>query len=994
MFKRTKISTGVLLALGGVLLAPVAVQAQEAQRIEVTGSRIKSINADSPSPVQVLTSEDIAKSGATNVQELLLKNPAMGTPAISRTNSNFQTSSAGVSTVDLRNLGTSRTLVLINGRRVVAGVPGDTSVDLNTIPTDFIERVELLTGGASSVYGSDAVAGVVNIIFKKNFDGVTVDVQTGASEKGDDKKNKASLTFGTTSADGKSSLMAHLAVSKQGAVFSRDRERSAVDQTSVGAQTGEAADLFTPRRPFYSSFAPQGRFFYKVPNPLFGTPPDKPEDPPRPEFITQNRTFDAQGNLIPFSTNGPAGDGVGATGFNRSAYRTIAVPTNRVLFSAKGDHAITDEHTVFFEATYAGTQTRTKLEPFPADLGADVYPDSGVIPADTLINGVIVKNPLIPQALYDRITPDADGIRRYGATRRLADVGTRGNVADRDFSRIVTGLKGDLGKTWSYDAFIGYGVSKESQVGSGQYNTLNMRNALEAVPDVDDVNGNGNVTEAICRDATARAQGCVPINIFGANTISPAALKYVQAPSLLSTFTSQKLAGLTVSGEPFALPAGPLGVAVGGEYRKEYARTEFDALTQSGLNGGNAIPRTEGSFSVRELFGEVRVPLLKGITGVKQLQALLAVRGGNYSTVGNTLSWNGGLEWLVNNDLKFRATSSLSTRAPNINELYSPPSQTFPADLVDPCVGVTSTSVGAKDDRCRAATGVAANIAANAGAFTQSQADQQGISGFDRGNPNLSEEKGRSFTAGVVVTPSSIPALRNFTFSADYYKIKIADAIVSTPRRFILDQCYNGDATFCQFIKRRAIGVGANNPGSLEFVDSASTNSGGQSVEGVDLTVSFADKVGPGRMNSKLTYSYLKEASVIPSAGAAPDPSAGEIGEARNRFTLVLGYDIGDFGISTTTTYVGKSALDDQFLKSLDIAPGSVKVGSKTYFDFQATYQIAKRAQVYFGVDNAFNTSPPPIISGLPGNVTGSETASDVYDAIGRRYYVGVRASF
>jgi iron complex outermembrane recepter protein len=988
MFKRTKISTGALLALGGVLLSPVATQAQEAQRIEVTGSRIKSISADSPSPLQVLTSEDIAKSGATNVQELLLKNPAMGTPSISRTNSNFSTASAGVSTIELRNLGTARTLVLINGRRVVSGVPGDSSVDLNTIPTDFIERIELLTGGASSVYGSDAVAGVVNIIFKKNFDGVTVDVQTGISEKNDDRKNKASITFGTTSADGKSSLMAHLAVSKQGAVNSRDRDRSAVDQTSLGAQNKNPDDLFTPKRPFYSSFAPQGRFFYPIPNPKFGQPDE-------PEFITTSRTFDAQGNLVPFSTNGPAGDGVGATGFNRSDYRTIAIPTKRLLFSAKGDHAITDEHSVFFEATYAGAQTRTRLEPFPADIAGDVYPDKGVIPAEFLVNGVLTKNPLIPQALFDRLTDsNGDGVRDYGATRRLADVGARGNVADRDFFRFVTGLKGDLGKTWSYDAFVGYGVSKESQVGTGQYNVLNMRNALEAVPDVNDANGNGSVTDAICRDATARAQGCVPVNIFGANTISPAALNYIQAPSLLATRTSQKLAGFTVTGEAFTLPAGPLGVAVGSEYRQESARTEFDALTQSGLNGGNAIPRTEGKFSVRELFGEVKVPLLKGIPAVKQLQAIVAVRGGNYSTVGNTLSWNGGLEWLVSNDLKFRATSSQSTRAPNINELYQPPSQTFPPGLVDPCVGVTATSAGAKDDRCRAATGVGANIAANAGVFTQSQADQQGISGFDRGNPNLSEEKGRSFTAGVVITPSSIPALRNFSFSADYYKIKIANAIVSTPRRFILDQCYNGDATFCQFIKRRATGVGANNPGSIDLVDSASTNSGGQSAEGIDLTVSFAEKVGPGRLNSKLTYSFLKAASIIPSAGAEPDPSAGEIGSAKNRFTLNLGYDIGDFGISTTTTYIGSSSLDDQFLKSLNITPGSVKVGSKAYFDFQATYQVAKRTQLYFGVDNAFNTSPPPIISGLPGNVTGSETAADVYDAIGRRYYVGVRASF
>jgi iron complex outermembrane recepter protein len=986
MFKRTKISTGVLLALGGVLLAPVAVQAQEAQRIEVTGSRIKSIAADSPSPLQVLTSEDIAASGATNIQELLLKNPAMGNPLSSRTNSNFSTSSAGVSTIDLRNLGTARTLVLINGRRVVGGIPGSTAVDLNTIPTEFIERVELLTGGASSVYGSDAVAGVVNIILKKNFDGLTLDAQVGQSAEGDDTKKKASLTFGASSANGKSSLMAHLGASKQGAVYSKDRDFAAVDQASLGAfVTGLPEDLFTVQRPFFSATAPQGRFFIG------------------PTGGGASRTFDAQGNLIPFSTNGPAGDGVGATGFNRSDFRSIAIPTNRLLFAAKGEHALSDEHSAFFEGTYASTRTRTRLEPFPANISNDVYNDAP-IPADFLVNGVPTKNPVIPQALYNLLTPDANGIRHYGATRRLSEVGNRGNVADRDFVRAVTGLKGDLAKSWSYELFIGYGSTKESQVSGGQYNVLNTRNALEAVPDVDDVNGNGNTTEAICRDAIARAQGCVPLNIFGFNTITPEMLKYIQAPTLLSTFTSQKLAGFSVSGEPFQLPAGPLGLAVGGEYRKEYSRSEFDPLAQAGLNGGNAIPRTEGAYSVRELFVETKIPLLKGLTGVKQLQALVALRGGDYSTVGNTLSWNAGFEWLVNNDVKFRATRSLSTRAPNINELYSPPSQNFPTGLVDPCRGVTAADAGTtKGDRCLAATGVAANIAANGGTFAQSQADQQGISGFDLGNPNLNEEKGRSFTAGIVLTPTFLPALRNFTFSVDYFDIKIADAILPTPRQFILDQCYSGDTSFCNLITRRPLAVGANNAGSLSFIDQPTNNTGGFETSGVDLAVSYADKVGPGRLNGKLTYTYLKSGSQTPTPGADKDPFAGEIGAAKNRFTLNLGYSVGDFGIQTTTTYIGKSALDDQFLASccndadgnaVRLAPGSIKVASKTYFDFQATYQVAKRAQLYFGVDNTFNTKPPPIISGLPSNVTGSETDSGVYDAIGRRYYVGLRASF
>lgn len=972
MFKRTKIGAGVIAALGCTLLAVPVAQAQNAavvDRVEVTGSRILTLGAESPSPLQVIGAIDIAASGVTNVQELLLKNPTFGTPAISRTNSNFSTASAGVATIDLRNLGTARTLVLVNGRRFVAGVPGASSVDMNTIPTEFIERVEILTGGASSTYGSDAVAGVVNIILKRNFSGVTLDASKGRSSKGDDTKDKFSLTFGANSEGGKGNVMGHVAYSKQGAVYSRDRDASAVDQFSEGAGfSGDPAEFFTARRPFYSSFAPQGRFFVG----------------------STNRTFDASGNIIPFSTNGPAGDGVGATGFNRSEYRTIAIPTERFLLAGKGEYNLAENHSAFFEGTYAATQTKTKLEPFP--LGAEaIYPDSGgQVPAEFMVGGVKVRNPIIPQTLFDLMTDtDGDGMKDYYFTRRLSEFGNRGNVADRDTFRVATGLKGTFLKSWDYDAYVAYGATKESQVSGGQVNVLNFRNALESVPDADDVNGNGNTTEAVCRDANARAQGCVPVNLFGFNSISQAAAKYIEAPGLLSTFTSQKLYGATVSGEPFNLPAGPLGLAFGMEHREEYSRSEFDALQSAGLNAGNAIPRTEGKFSVNEFFAETRVPLLKDMPFVKSLQLTGAVRSGDYSTVGKTLSWNAGLEWKPIADLKLRATRALSTRAPNINELYSPPSQTFPTGLTDPCLGVTATSSGPSDAACRADPGVAANIAAN-GSFTLNQSDLQGVSGFDRGNPLLNEEKGRSTTFGIVYTPRS---LGNLTLTADYFKIDISDAIVSTPRQFILSQCYGGDASFCQFIKRRVGPVGANSAGSLDEIDSAVTNSGGVFTEGVDLTAAWSDKLGPGRLNTRLAYTYVKEGYLIPLPGADKDHFGGEVGGSKHKASLTLGYNLGPFGIVSQTTYIGKAYLDDQFLKDYDLEPRSVSVGSKLYNDFQFTYNYGK-AQFYLGIDNAFDAKAPKLISGLPSNTTGAETDASTYDAIGRRYYAGVRMSF
>jgi iron complex outermembrane receptor protein len=986
MFKKSKISTGVLLALGSALAMPV--YAQSSDRVEITGSRIRTLNADSPSPVQVLSAEDIAQSGAVNLQELLLKNPTLGTPAISRTNSNFSTSSAGVAVVDLRNLGTGRTLVLVNGRRHVAGVPGDTAVDLNTIPTDFIERVEILTGGASAAYGSDAVAGVVNIILKKNFNGLSVEFEKGQSAKSDDKRDVFSLTMGANGADGKSNIMAHIGYTKQGAVFSN--KRAPTDDISTAFLTGDPADMFSFTEPFLSSYAPQGRFFVG----------------------STSRTYDAQGNEVGWTTNGNAT--TPARGFNRQAQRTIAIPVERYLFATKGELAFTENHSAFLEASYAQSQTRTKLEPFPFDSLATHPSSGGQVPAEFLINGVMTPNPRIPASLLaqmtdtpitdtdgDGVADTGDGARDYFFSRRLSEVGNRGNNAERDTFRVITGAKGTLFGNWDYDAYIGYGATKESQVSSGQVNVLNFKYALEAVPDTDDVDGDGDTTEPICLSPDARAQGCVPINVFGFNSISPAALNYVQAPTLLSTFTSQKLAGTSFRGDLFKLPAGPLSIAGGVEWREEYARSEFDPLAQAGLNAGNAIPRTEGQFDVTDGYLEARIPLVKDAPFAKSIALSGAVRSGKYSTVGNTTSWTAALEWSPVSDIRIRATQALAVRAPNINELYSPPSQTFPS-VTDPCVGVTATSTGQYDAACRANPGVAANIAdltkpdpLDIGRFSLTQADVQGVSGFDRGNPNLKQEEGNSTTVGIVFTPTSIPALRNFNFSIDYFKIKIDDAIVSTPRDFILQQCYGGDASFCQFVTRRPARQGPNSAGSLSFVDSAVTNSGGLFTEGFDITAGYADKLGPGRFNSRLAYTRVNKGYVIPLRGSDPDNFAGEVGAAKDKFELRLGYSLGAFGIQTTTTYIGKSALDDQLLLSFGAEPGSITVPAKTYVDFQVTYQYQK-AQFFFGMDNAFDTKAPRFDTNglITGGITGAGTASDVYDAIGQRYYAGLRFQF
>ncbi|WP_243392776.1 TonB-dependent receptor domain-containing protein [Kinneretia aquatilis] len=961
--KFSAISAAVLLAVAASAQAQSQTPTQ-IERVEVTGSRILSAGALAPAPVQVMTAADIASSGAANLQELLLKSPVFGGGAgsnsLGRNNSNFLTSSSGVSTLDLRNLGVDRTLVLVNGRRYVSGIPGSSAVDLNTIPTDFIERVEMLTGGASSTYGSDAVAGVVNIILKRNINGLKLDMQLGRSEKGDDDKKKFSASFGTSGADGRANLMAHFAFTRQGQTMARDHGVP-YDQTSLAVlnpKTTNPADIFNVRQPTFSAFAPAGHFYF--------TDADKKD---------VDFTYDAAGKQIPWSQNGPAGDGVGATGFNRQAYRAISVPTDRMLLAAKGDYALNDKHQIFFEGTYAATKTKSEIEPF-ALASSDVYPNTEVVPTEFLINGTMVRNPLVP----------ANVVGDYFFQRRMTDLGSRIQQADRDTFRFVLGMKGEVNPTWSYETYLGYGATKEGQRGNGQVNVLNMRNALEAIPD-----GKGGV---MCRDELARAQGCVPINIFGAGTISPAGVKYIAAPQSLNTKVTQKMAGFTVSGEPFEMPAGPVGIAVGGEWRAEFSEDVHDALTATGLNGGNALPDTKGSFNVKELFVETRLPLLKGLPLIKTLDGIAAVRASDYSTAGKTNSWNTGLDWAANSTVRVRVTKAVSTRAPNVGNLFSAPSQTFPPGLKDPCNGVKSSDTSVLATNCKAAPGVAANMAANGGVFTLTQPDRDGISGFDSGNPDLKPEKGNSTTFGLVITPKGIPVLDKFAFTADYFDISIDKAINTPGRQYALDQCYSGnDTSFCKFITRRPTGTPGNSAGSIDLINEVPVNSGGQVAKGLDFTASYSDKLGTGRVNGRLSYTHLLKAEYKATDTATPDPTAGELGSPRNRWSLSLGYENGPWALSTTTTFIGQSYLNDSFRKGYpQFTKADFKVASKTYLDMQGTYALGK-AQFYLGIDNVLNTKPAPIVSGLPGNTTGTATDAGTYDAIGRRYYFGVRYS-
>jgi outer membrane receptor protein involved in Fe transport len=970
------------IALGSALLASPATaqdveQADEpeAETIVVTGSRLTTPGIDSVSPVQVIGSEAIQQSGVVNIQDLLLENPAFGTPAISRTNSAFLTSGTGVATVDLRDLGSNRTLVLINGRRVVGGLPGTATVDLNVIPTQFIERVDVLTGGASAVYGSDAVGGIVNFIYKTDFEGLEANAQYGVTEKGDDKQYQANITLGTNFSDDRGNIMVHLGYSNQKGVLSRDRKNTRTDDIDTFQLTGDPDDYGVPTEPFLSSFPLQGRFV------AGGT----------------TFTFSPTGELCDrFSTNGTGCGGV-PNGFNRQFFRTIAVPVKRFLFASRAHFDLTDNVRLISEATFSSTSSSREIEPFALS-SDDIFPASGgLVPIETLVAGQLRLNPFVPAAIAAAAQDeDGDGLRDISFARRLGEFGTRNSTTNRDFYRFVVGLEGDvLDERFHWDASYVFGRTTESQRSSGQVNVLNFANALSAFTDVDDLDNDGNTTEAICASATARAQGCVPINVFGAGAISPEAIQYIAAPQSFQTRITQQVLNANISGSLFDLPAGPVGIAVGGEYRKESSSENNDALTNAGLNAGNAIPDTSGKFDVKELYGEISVPLLKDKPFFDQLSVRAAARIADYSTVGSVSSFTGGAEWAPISDVRFRASYARSVRAPDIGELFTGPSQTFPGGLQDPCVGIGPTGGGAVGDNCRADAGVAANIAAN-GTFTINQADLQGISGFNSGNPDLNEESSHSFTLGVVVNPTSIRALRNLALTVDYFNIDVKDAIVAPPRQFILDQCFaQSQQQFCDLISRRAAPTAVNSVGSIEFIDAPLVNGGKLKVEGIDAVVSYRtqlERIGlPGLLSARLAYTHYFNGYVIPIPGADKDKFVGEIGTAKDRFTSNLNYDFGQFRLNLTGTYIGKSYEDDQFLASFDLGPKDISIPAQFYLDVQTSYKLTEKFELYLGVDNLLDHDAPNILSGSPFNITGTDTAADVYDAIGRRGYAGLR---
>lgn len=978
--------------------------------IVVTGSRIRSPALTSPSPLQAVTAEKIANAGATNIQDVLTQIPAVGVPSQTRV-SNAGDTNPGLATVNLRNLGTDRTLVLIDGRRAVAGIPGTSQVDLSMIPTSFVERVDVLTGGASAVYGSDAIAGVVNFVYKKNFQGLEANAQAGISEEGDDKRYSINATFGQNFADGRGNVMVYAGYNHEGNVPNYKRERTAAGYSSLGnllraggnsAQNQTAAENLFNRFYSPSNVGPGGVF-------NFGGVGSR--------LILPDGSLTTYPNYTAANINDPSVQArVQQYGYNAAALGQQASPSDQFTAATRINFDVTDKLNLFAESTFSTYKTVGKREASPmrtdSALGAfngsnGFFPIQFQVtnpnnPADTRI----LTNPFVPTAVFNaadnRVVNDGIGSKDVSFLLRttMFGDGTRSTPTERDNFRAVIGGSYQLPGDWTADVYYQYGFTKQRQGMTGLADLYRLAQAVQVIPDVFDYNRNGNTTEAICLDATARAQGCVPINVFGLNADGSSKVTKAAADWLyteMSRYSKQTMqtAALNLGGSVIELPAGPLQVSVGAEWRQESSMDDFDPLTNAARNGYVQLLDTRGKFNVKEGYGEVVVPLIHNTPFIHNLTLRGAARVSDYSTVGSFWAWNVGGEWSPVEDIRFRGVYAHAVRAPNIGELYAAAAAGI-ITISDPCQGVTAAQTSAVAINCRADPGVLANIQQN-GSMVLTSSDTAGVGTITAANPDIREETGKTITFGVVINPRSIEALRGLTFTADYYDIKLSGAINRIDAATVLNRCYvAGQSEFCQFVTRRAQPSGAFSAGSVEQVVRGLINSGGSFSRGLDFTLSYQHQLFDGTMSWTANWTHLLKQGIIPLTGSPYDNTMGEMGVPRDTANLGVSWDNKGFGFTLQNRYIGKQMFDyENYQTTFRLADGSLPdkkyftVGSKIYTDMQLRARPMEHLEINFGVNNLFDVKQPPLWVGTPNG-----NPNSVWDIIGRRYYVALRTKF
>lgn len=966
------------IAASAFIAAPAVAQDGEAETddvVVVTGTRLGLTPEQSPTPLSVVSEDYIALSGETNLADVLRELPATGSSAFTATNSIFSTSGNGVNGLNLRNLGSNRSVVLVNGRRHVSGVIGSQIVDFNMIPSDFIERIEVITGGASAQYGADAVAGVINLITRKSFDGVKFGYQYGtAVENNDGQRQKASVTVGEELNNGRGGLILNFTYDKVDELGCFDRDWCRIDALGFGGGANMVA-------PVFSSGTPLGRFDVDG----GGLDSLSAGD----DFVVDPVT----GLVRPYN---------GSTdGFNRSEFRLIQIPLERMLFAANANYDLSDNVSYFFEGTFANSNGFSDIEP---QFG------------DTLITGlppIPVTNPFCPAAICDLAI--ANGQTELGYAKRLVELGNRGQDFKRNTFRFASGFTGTVFDDVNFELSYVYGRTEDSQTSTATISPSRMSFALDVEPD-----GAGGFQ---CRNAFARGLGCVPIDLFGLGSITPEMADWIRSAATRDGVNEQQIAYFNLSGDAdrwLTAPGGSVKWAAGLEYRKEAASIDWDSATNIGDVSGNQAPDVKGDFDVIEGFFEASIPLVSDTSWTRDLNVSGAVRVSDYSTVGRTTAWNVGAVWAPIDDLRFRAKRAVSVRAPTISELFQPRSQTFPT-VIDPCQDVSATSTGDLDDECRAIPEVAAAIARD-GSLFYTQEFTQSVTGFNGGNVDVQEETARSWTAGVVMQPRWID---NFSITADYYRIRVTDAISPPPRNTIIAQNV-ATGQFPDLIGRFQSGASL---GRLQRVDAINTNIGGIFSSGLDIAISYAlpadqmqDWVGAdiGGLTFNVAYNHMFD-YILDTDGTPGgiDDDTDELPFPADQLNANIGWSKGPFRLQYNFRWTGGTRLDDigtaiadfdsqtvcdpscdvNLFGSTPFVQGPItysgaEIDAFAQHDLQARYQVNESIELYAGVNNLLNTDPVLFAENTSANLTTGlpvDGTTQINQIIGRFVYFGVQ---
>ncbi|MGI4958817.1 MAG: TonB-dependent receptor domain-containing protein [Janthinobacterium lividum] len=905
------------------------------ESVTVTGSRLRTSNLTSEAPITVITSKQIEQSSAQTISDVLRKIPAIGTAGTYSTTDN---GGNGSNCIDLRNLGIARTLVLVNGKRFVHTPYGDgfDCVDLSTIPVAMVDRIDIEKDGASTIYGADAVAGVINIITKKNYVGTQLNADGGITASGDGRQGTISGTTGFDFSQGRGNVALSGSYSDLGAIAQKDRDWA---EPVISADSGPDGGLTIG-----SGYTPAGRIF-SASGATLGTVIGN-------KLVHRNSTF----------LGGTDGSNVQNGRYNYGYDTLLQNRTQQGNLDGSAHYDFNDHVTAYIDAYYTHKDSQSKLSGQPI---------SGTVDGSMLYD-IPRGNPFAEALGIDQ------DVSQY---KRTIDWGPRTYETHADVYQFTGGLKGNITGNWDYDAYYSYGRATNVINQTNQVNFTKLEREA-GFRGTDPSNPDAGVYDpSVCTSSP----GCVLGNPFGSGGLSQAGINYASFTSHSVSFYQVRDLGVTITNNKLIrLPYGPLGLAIGMEHRGEDGAYHPDPIVQSGQSLANTESPTGGGFNVTEAFGELNIPILKNLPFAKDLSADVSGRYSDYSTFGSVENWKAGINWSPSRDIRFRANIGSSVRQPQIYEAFGGITTGFPS-ATDPCdsgqVGTYGALSGVVAANC------AVKIKGYNNSFTQAGSGQ--IPTNSGGNPNLQPETSRTYTFGTVVTPRFLP---NFTATVDYFHTKIANSIGTVSTQYILDNCYEStglSSSFCSGVNPRA------SNGQLSTVNSSYQNLGETRTSGIDFDLNYLIKLRHG-FNLNLSNSMVDTVAFIeqqtpggPFQNFKGRLISGLYGTAypviRDNATATIAK--GGFSFSWTTRFIDSMKVNDG---SNDLTPETAiyyKTNEVFYHDIVATYNW-KKVQFIGGIDNLFDKTPLLVIDGT------TNTDPNVYDIRGRFFYAKMQLRF